>query len=85
MEILNLIECTEILDIKEVSINEKENYQRHLLHNGSVDKQVLDYIIYNTKVSFEEIRKIFDFDFSRAEKNETIIIINKTALWKLDV
>lgn len=80
MEILNLSEDTEILNIKEISPKEIEKYNYHILHSGKINKQVLKYIVYNTKISFEEIKKLFTFDFSKAEKEETIVVINEIAL-----
>lgn len=80
MEILNLSEDTEILNIKEISPKEIEKYNYHILHSGKINKQILNYLIYNTKISFEEIRKLFTFDFSKAEKEETIVVINEIAM-----
>ena len=80
MEILNLSEDTEKLYIKEISPKEIEKYNYHILHSGKINKQVLNYIIYNTKVSFEEIGKLFTFDFSKAENNESNIVINNIVM-----
>lgn len=80
MEILSLSEDTETLRIEEISPKEskKENY--HILHSGKIDKQVLKYIVYHTKVSFEEIKKLLTFDFTKAEKGESVIVINGTEM-----
>lgn len=82
MEILNLSEDTEILNIEEISQKEIKNYNQHILHSGDLKKQILDYIVINTKISFEEIRKLFTFDFTNAEKGKTLIVINDTIMQK---
>lgn len=82
MKILNLSECTEKLDITEISPKEIEKYNYHILHGGEINKQTLDYIVYNTKVIFEEIKKLLTFDFARAEKGESVIVVNGIALRK---
>lgn len=79
MEILNLSEDNETLTINEISLKDITNYNHHILHSGKLNHQILKYIVMNTKVSFEEIKKLFLFDFRKAEKNINIILINKTA------
>ena len=80
MEVLNLSEYTEKLGILEISPKEIEKYNYHILHSGKTNKQTLDYAVYNTKVSFEEIKKMFTFDFCKFEKGESVIVVNGKAL-----
>lgn len=79
MEIF-ITEYKEKLDIVEISPTEIENYETHILHSGKINRQVLNYIVYNTKICFAEIRKLLTFDFDNAEKNKTIIVVNGIAL-----
>ena len=80
MDLLNLSESTEKLNIKEILPTEIANYNYHILHSGEISRQILHYIINNTKVSFEEIKKLFTFDFYNAEKDKKIIVVNEIAL-----
>lgn len=82
MKILNLSEDNETLEIREISPKEAEKYNYHILHSGKMDKQILNYIVYSTKVGFEEMKKLFTFDFTKAEQEETIVIVNGIAMKK---
>lgn len=76
MEILNISEDTDFLVIEEIPVKESKGINFHILHSGKINKQILKYIVFNTKISFEEIKKLLIFDFTKAEKGETIIRIN---------
>ena len=80
VQILNLSECKEVLHIKEISPKKLKNYNYYVLHSGSLNKQILDYIVTQTKVSFGQIQKLFTFDFTKAEKGSVIIVINGIAM-----
>ena len=72
-----LSENTEKLEIS--SVLKKEN-KIFILHSGKINRQVLSYVVNNTKCSFKEIEKVFTFDFSLAERGKNFIQINGTTL-----
>ena len=79
-KIKELSEDTEKLNIEQISLEDIKNYPYHICHSGKLNKQVLNYLIYNTKVSFEEIEKLFTFDFNQAEEGKTYILVNGVAM-----